>query len=105
MRFAFSTNAYLKFSFDEAVHRLAAIGYTGRRDHGRRAARLARLSCSPSRNRPSAHALAESNLAIANINAFMMHAVNDRGNITGIRRGSNRTPTTAVSASTTRSAA
>ena len=28
-RFAFSTNAYLKFSFPEAVRRLAAIGYAG----------------------------------------------------------------------------
>ena len=29
MKLAFSTNAYLKFSFSEAVRRLAAIGYAG----------------------------------------------------------------------------
>jgi sugar phosphate isomerase/epimerase len=29
MKLAFSTNAYLKFSFPEAVRRLAAIGYAG----------------------------------------------------------------------------
>jgi len=29
MRLAFSTNAYLKFSFTEAVARLARIGYAG----------------------------------------------------------------------------
>ena len=29
MRLAFSTNAYLNFSFPEAVSRLANIGYTG----------------------------------------------------------------------------
>src|SRR5581483_8029477 len=29
MQLAFSTNAYLRFSFAEAVRRLAAIGYTG----------------------------------------------------------------------------
>ena len=29
MRLAFSTNAYLKYSFAEAVRRLAGIGYAG----------------------------------------------------------------------------
>ena len=29
MKLAFSTNAYLKYSFAEAVRRLAGIGYTG----------------------------------------------------------------------------
>ncbi len=29
MKLAFSTNAYLKFSFADAVSRLAKIGYTG----------------------------------------------------------------------------
>lgn len=29
MKLAFSTNAYLKFSFPEAVRRLATIGYAG----------------------------------------------------------------------------
>ena len=29
LRLAFSTNAFLKFSFAEAARRLAALGYTG----------------------------------------------------------------------------
>jgi len=29
MRLAFSTNAYMKFSFAEAARRLAQMGYTG----------------------------------------------------------------------------
>ena len=29
MRLAFSTNAYLRFPFDEAADRIAAIGYEG----------------------------------------------------------------------------
>jgi sugar phosphate isomerase/epimerase len=76
MRFAFSTNAYLRYSFAEAVTRLARIGYQGvevmadvphawpaflleEQKHGLR------------------DALARNGLAIANVNAFMMHAVND----------------------------
>ena len=41
MRLAFSTNAYLKYPFDEAAARIARIGYAGPRAAGRRAPRLA----------------------------------------------------------------
>jgi len=76
MRLAFSTNAYLKYSFAEAARRLAAIGYTGieimadvphawpaclleDQKHGIRAA------------------LKKHRLQISNINAFMMNAISD----------------------------
>jgi sugar phosphate isomerase/epimerase len=76
MRFAFSTNAYLKYSFAEAVRRLAAIGYKGVEimadvphawpsfllDEQKQALR---------------DALQKNNLTISNVNAFMMHAIND----------------------------
>ena len=76
MKLAFSTNAYLKFSFAEAVRRLAAIGYRGVEimadvPHAWPAFML------PEQKQAIRDALAANQLAISNINAFMMHAVND----------------------------
>ncbi len=76
LKLAFSTNAYLKFSFAEAVRRLAAIGYTGVEimadvPHAWPAYML------PEQKQAIRAALADNNLAISNINAFMMHAVSD----------------------------
>lgn len=76
MRLAFSTNAYLKFSFAEAVRRLAAIGYAGVEimadvPHAWPAFLL------EEQKEAIRRALAENRLAISNINAFMMHAVGD----------------------------
>src|SRR5437762_9545440 len=76
MRLAFSTNAYLKFSFAEAVRRLAAIGYAGVEvmadvPHAWPAFLL------EEQKQGIRDALAAHNLAIANVNAFMMNAVND----------------------------
>jgi sugar phosphate isomerase/epimerase len=76
MQLAFSTNAYLRFSFAEAVSRLAALGYRGVEimadvphawpsfllDEQKQAIRAA---------------LKKHGLAISNVNAFMMNAVND----------------------------
>jgi sugar phosphate isomerase/epimerase len=76
MQLAFSTNAYLRFSFAEAVSRLAALGYRGVEimadvphawpafllDEQKQAIRVA---------------LRKHGLAISNVNAFMMNAVND----------------------------
>lgn len=75
-RLAFSTNAYLKFSFPEAVRRLAAIGYAGVEimadvPHAWPAYLL------PEQKHAIRDALAQNRLAISNINAFMMHAVSD----------------------------
>jgi sugar phosphate isomerase/epimerase len=76
MRLAFSTNAYLKFSFPEAVRRLAALGYTGVEimadvPHAWPAFLL------EEQKQAIRDALTRHKLAISNINAFMMHAVND----------------------------
>ncbi len=76
MKLAFSTNAYLNFSFPEAVRRLAAIGYAGVEimadvPHAWPAYLL------PEQKQAIRDALTQNQLQIANINAFMMHAVND----------------------------
>ena len=76
LKLAFSTNAYLKFSFAEAVRRLAAIGYAGVEimadvPHAWPAYLL------PEQKQAIRDALVRHNLAISNINAFMMHAVSD----------------------------
>ncbi len=76
MQLAFSTNAYLNFSFDDAVTRLAAIGYQGVEimadvPHAWPAFLL------PEQKQGLRDALSKNHLAISNVNAFMMHAVND----------------------------
>src|SRR5437762_2941893 len=77
LRLAFSTNAYLKYSFAEAVRRLAALGYAGVEimadvPH-------AWPAYLPDEQKQAIRdALAKNHLAISNINAFMMNAVNDR---------------------------
>ena len=76
MKLAFSTNAYLKFSFAEAVKRLAKIGYAGVEimadvPHAWPAYML------PEQKQAIKKALADNKLAISNINSFMMHAIND----------------------------
>jgi sugar phosphate isomerase/epimerase len=76
MNLAFSTNAYLKYSFADAVSRLAKIGYRGIEimadvPHAWPAYLL------PEQKQAIRDALAANNLAISNINAFMMHAVSD----------------------------
>jgi sugar phosphate isomerase/epimerase len=77
MKLAFSTNAYLKFPFAEAVRRLSAIGYAGVEimadvPHAWPAFLL------DEQKQAIRDALAKNRLAISNINSFMMHAVNDR---------------------------
>jgi sugar phosphate isomerase/epimerase len=73
---AFSTNAYLKFSFVEAVRRLAAIGYRGIEimadvPHAWPACLL------DEQKQTMRRVLTEQRLAISNINAFMMNAISD----------------------------
>jgi sugar phosphate isomerase/epimerase len=76
MNLAFSTNAYLKFSFTEAVRRLAAIGYAG-------VEIMADLphawpACLLEEQKQAIRLALEANrLAISNINAFMMNAISD----------------------------
>jgi sugar phosphate isomerase/epimerase len=76
MKLAFSTNAYLNFSFPEAARRLARIGYAGLEimadvPHAWPAFLL------EEQKQAIRDALQQNGLAISNINAFMMHAVND----------------------------
>lgn len=76
MKFAFSTNAYLNFPFAEAVSRLARIGYSAVEimadvPHAWPAFLL------EEQKQALRDALAKNRLQISNINAFMMHAVND----------------------------
>jgi sugar phosphate isomerase/epimerase len=73
---AFSTNAYLKFSFAEAARRLATLGYRGIEimadvPHAWPACLLAE------QKRAIRQALEEHELAISNVNAFMMNAISD----------------------------
>jgi sugar phosphate isomerase/epimerase len=76
MKLAFSTNAYLKFSFADAVRRLAALGYQGVEimadvPH-------AWPACLLDEQKQAIRAvLAENRLGISNINAFMMNAISD----------------------------
>jgi sugar phosphate isomerase/epimerase len=77
MKLAFSTNAYLNFSFAEAARRLARIGYAGVEvmadvPHAWPAFLL------EEQKQGLRDALAGNGLAVSNVNAFMMHAVNDR---------------------------
>jgi sugar phosphate isomerase/epimerase len=76
MRLAFSTNAYLKFSFVEAVRRLAALGYEGVEimadvPHAWPACLL------DEQKHAIRDALKANGLGISNINAFMMNAISD----------------------------
>jgi sugar phosphate isomerase/epimerase len=76
MKFAYSTNAYLRFSFAETVRRLSAIGYEAVEimadvPHAWPAYLL------PEQKQMIRDALAQHRLSISNVNAFMMHAVND----------------------------
>jgi sugar phosphate isomerase/epimerase len=76
LRLAFSTNAYLQYSFAEAVRRLAAIGYAGVEvmadvPHAWPAFLL------EEQKQAIRDALAANRLAISNVNGFMMNAVSD----------------------------
>ena len=76
MRLAFSTNAYLRFPFDEAANRIKALGYDGLElladvPHAWPAGLLA------GPKRAILEAMARNDLTFSNINAFMMHAVAD----------------------------
>jgi len=76
MNLAYSSNAYLNFSVEETIRRIAALGYAG----------LELLADVPhawpaglldARKRAIRECLDEHGLAISNVNAFMMNAVAD----------------------------
>ena len=76
MRLAFSSNAYMNFSIEETIRRIAAIGYTGIEvlsdvPHAWPAGLL------PERKQAIRDCLREHGLAVSNVNGFMMNAVAD----------------------------
>ncbi len=76
MRLAFSTNAYMKFPFEEASRRIASLGYEGLElmadvPH---AWPMGLLEGTKTAIR---EAIERDGLAFSNINAFMMNAIND----------------------------
>jgi sugar phosphate isomerase/epimerase len=76
MRLAFSTNAFMKYPFEEAAARIAALGYEGLElmadvPHAWPAGLL------EGPKRAILAAMERNGLAFSNVNAFMMNAVND----------------------------
>jgi sugar phosphate isomerase/epimerase len=76
MQLAFSSNAYLRYSIEETIARIAAIGYRGIElladvPHAWPAGLL------PAQKDAIRRALDAHDLAISNINAFMMNAIAD----------------------------
>lgn len=76
MKLAFSSNAYLRFSFNDAAKKIGKLGYHGIEimadvPHAWPAFML------EEQKQGIRNALKSNNLAISNINSFMMHAVND----------------------------
>lgn len=76
MKLAFSSNAYMQFSIEETIRRIAAIGYRGIElladvPHAWPAGLL------PERREAIRRAVDSAGLTISNINAFMMNAVGD----------------------------
>ncbi|HUY92740.1 MAG TPA: sugar phosphate isomerase/epimerase [Pirellulales bacterium] len=76
MKLAFSSNAYMKFSIEETIGRIAAIGYSGLEvladvPHAWPAGLL------PERREAIKDCLKRHNLGVSNVNGFMMNAVAD----------------------------
>ncbi|HEX6962238.1 MAG TPA: sugar phosphate isomerase/epimerase family protein [Lacipirellula sp.] len=76
MQLAFSSNAYLRYSIEETIRRIAGIGYKGIElladvPHAWPAGLL------PERVEAIRRALDDAGLTISNINAFMMNAIAD----------------------------
>jgi sugar phosphate isomerase/epimerase len=76
MKLAYSSNAYLHYSIEEAIARIAALRYTGMElladvPHAWPPGLL------PDRRRAIRQSLERNGVAVSNVNAFMMHAVGD----------------------------
>ncbi|HEU5116291.1 MAG TPA: sugar phosphate isomerase/epimerase, partial [Isosphaeraceae bacterium] len=76
MKLAFSTNAYMRFPFEDAARRIASLGYEG----------LELMADVPHAwpcgllegpKRAIIEAMRTSGLQFSNVNAFMMNAIND----------------------------
>lgn len=76
MKLAFSSNAYMRFSIEEAIDRIAGLGYKGIEvladvPHAWPAGLL------PERRRAIKSALDRAGLTVSNVNGFMMNAIAD----------------------------
>lgn len=76
MKLAFSSNAYMRFSIEEAIRRIASIGYTGLEvladvPHAWPAGLL------PERREAIKDCLKQHKMSVSNVNGFMMNAVAD----------------------------
>src|SRR5262245_36890466 len=76
MKLAFSSNAYLHFSIEQAVERIASIGYEGIEVLAD-VPHAWPVNLLPERKQSIRDALARHKLAVSNVNGFMMNAVAD----------------------------
>jgi len=77
MKLAYSTNAYMRFPFEEAVSRIARLGYTGL-ELLADVPHAWPMNLLPGDVEHIREILNRHGMAISNINAFMMRGVNDR---------------------------
>jgi len=76
MKLAFSSNAYMKFSIEETIERIARIGYSGLEVLAD-VPHAWPVNLLPERRKSITDSLARHNLRVSNVNGFMMNAVND----------------------------
>ncbi len=76
MKLAFSSNAYMNFSIEEAIQRVAACGYAGIEILAE-VPHAWPVNLLPERRDSIRRTLRECKLAVSNVNGFMMNAVND----------------------------
>lgn len=76
MKLAFSSNAYMKFSIEETIERIARIGYAGLEVLAD-VPHAWPVNLLPERKDSIRAALQKHHLGVSNVNGFMMNAVND----------------------------
>lgn len=76
MKLAFSSNAYMKFSIEETIDRIARIGYAGLEVLAD-VPHAWPVNLLPERRKSITDSLAKHKLRVSNVNGFMMNAVND----------------------------
>lgn len=76
MKLAFSSNAYMKFSIEETIDRIARIGYAGLEVLAD-VPHAWPVNLLPERRKSITDSLAKHKMRVSNVNGFMMNAVND----------------------------
>ena len=74
MKLAFSSNAYMKFSIEETIERIAGIGYSGLEVLAD-VPHAWPVNLLPERRKSITDSLVRHNLRVSNVNGFMMNAV------------------------------